>query len=133
MVNEGGSGMHNLIKLGALGAIACFAVAAPAGAQGTKDQGATKMTQAQCESLWNRADSAKSGSLTQTQAQPYVKSFSAVDANGDGRISRTEFTQGCSAGHVESGAGTGAGSGAGSSGSPGMQSPGSSGTEAPKK
>ena len=127
--------MHDWIKICALSAIAGFVVAAPAAAQSQKSpSGATKLSQAQCESLWNRADSAKAGSLTQTQAQPYVKSFGAVDANGDGRISRAEFTQGCSAGQVESSAGTGAGSGTDGSKGPAMQSPGSSGTQSgPKK
>jgi|GEM_PF-3597242 len=121
--------MRKWTEFCAAGAIACFAVAGPAFAQ-MKDKGsATKMTQAECESLWNRADGAKAGSLTQSQAQPFVKNFSAVDNNGDGRISRAEFLQGCDAGQVESGAGTGAGTGTGTdksgSGS-GSQSPGMS-------
>ena len=127
--------MHDWIKICALSAIACFAVAAPAAAQSQKSPGApTKLTQAQCESLWNRADGAKAGSLTQTQAQPFVKSFNAVDANGDGRISKAEFNQGCNAGHVEGSAGTGAGSGAEGSDTPGASGGSKSGSPGgPKK
>lgn len=111
--------MQNWIKVCAFSAIACFAVAAPAAAQTSKSQGpATKLTQAQCESLWNQADSAKAGSLTQAQAQLYVKNFGAVDSNRDGKISRSEFSQGCNAGQVESSAGTGAGSGTQGLGTP---------------
>jgi hypothetical protein len=87
-----------------------------------------KLSQAECQSLWNQADAAKSGSLSQAQAQPYVKNFSAVDANRDGKISRAEFDQGCTAGHVESSAGTGAGTGTkgngSDSGSKGSDTPG---------
>ena len=49
------------------------------------------MTQAQCDSLWQRADAAKSGSLTQSQASAYVSDFSGADTNKDGKISLDEF------------------------------------------
>lgn len=87
----------------------------PALAQGTTTQpGAAagmKMTQSECESLWNRADSAKSGNLPQAQAQSYVTNFSSVDTDSNGQLSRTEFMAGCDKGLVQSSASTGAGAG----------------------
>jgi hypothetical protein len=73
--------------------------------------GATKMTQAECQSLWNRLDSAKSGSVTQAQAQANVTDFKAVDANSDGKLSQAEFNAGCNKGQVHGTATTGPGSG----------------------
>lgn len=96
-----------------------LAASSSAFAQGTTGQqsgtsGAMKMTQTECESLWNRADSAKSGSLSQAQAQTYVTNFSGVDTNSDGNLSRTEFMAGCDKGLVQSSASTGGGTGTGS-------------------
>lgn len=90
-----------------------LAASASSFAQGTTGQpsGAMKMTQTECESVWNRADSAKIGSLPQSQAQPYVTNFSAVDTNSDGNLSRAEFLAGCDKGLVQSSAATGGGTG----------------------
>ena len=91
-------------------------------AQGTTAQqsgvGTVKMTQAECESMWNRADSARAGSLSQTQAQSHVTNFSAVDSNSDGNVSQAEFLAACDKGLVHSSAsmGSGAGTGSGSAG-----------------
>jgi hypothetical protein len=99
-----------------------------------------KMAQAECESMWNRADSARSGSLSQSQAQSYVTNFSAVDTNSDGNLSRAEFLAGCDKGLVQSSASTGTGSGSagtgtgsGSSGAGTSQGTGTSGSDATKK
>jgi hypothetical protein len=72
---------------------------------------AMKMTQAECTSLWNRLDTAKSGNVTQAQATAYVTDFSAVDSNKDGKLSQAEFQAGCDKGLVHSSATTGPGSG----------------------
>jgi hypothetical protein len=72
-----------------------------------------KMTQAECQSLWNRADAGKSGSVSEAQAKAYVTDFKAVDANSDGKLSQTEFQAGCDKGQVHSSATTGPGSGTG--------------------
>ena len=78
-----------------------------------------KLSDAQCSSIWGRADSGGSGSLTSTQAQPYVSNFSKVDANADGQLSSAEFMAGCKNGLVHDSASTGASEGAsGSSNAP---------------
>jgi hypothetical protein len=98
-----------------------LAFSASSFAQGTTGQqsgtsGAMKMTQAECESMWNRADSARSGSLSQAQAQSHVTNFSAIDTNSDGNLTRAEFMAGCDKGLVQSSASTGGGTGTGSGG-----------------
>lgn len=71
-----------------------------------------KLSKAQCESLWSRADAAGSGSLSSAQAQSYVSDFSKVDANADGQLSGAEFLSGCQKGFVHDSASTGASEGA---------------------
>ena len=73
--------------------------------------GTMKLTENECQNLWSQADSAQSGSLTSTQAQPYVTNFKAVDANGDKKISSGEFLSGCKKGLVQSSASSGSSSG----------------------
>lgn len=88
-----------------------------------------KLSQAECQALWTKADASQSGRLSSAQAQPYVTDFTAVDADGDMQITSSEFLQGCQKGFVSDSASTGAGSGSsGSSGSP----DGSSGGMAPQ-
>jgi hypothetical protein len=129
--------------------VLALAASASAFAQGTTGQqsstsGTMKMTQAECESMWNRADSERSGSLSQTQAQSYITDFSAVDTNNDKNLSRSEFLAGCDKGLVHSsasmGGGTGTGSdnagvgrGSGSSGAGTSQGTGPSGSGTTKK
>lgn len=73
--------------------------------------GATKMSAAECQSLWNKLDTAKSGSVSETMAQPHVTDFDAVDTNSDGKLSQTEFQAGCDKGQIRASATTGPGSG----------------------
>jgi hypothetical protein len=75
--------------------------------------GAMKMSQAECQSLWNRLDASKSGNVAEAQAKAYVTDFKAVDANSDGKLSQAEFKAGCDKGQVHSTATTGPGSGTG--------------------
>lgn len=138
--------MTKLFVTTASAIVLAMAASASSFGQGTTPQqpGAMKMTQTECESMWNRADSAKSGSLSQTQAQSHVTNFSAVDTNSDGNLSRTEFMAGCDKGLVQSsastggGTGTGSGSagtgtGSGSSGAGTSQGTGTSGSDTTKK
>lgn len=81
---------------------------------GTTSGSAQKMSQAQCQSMWQSADSSKAGSLTQTQAKPYVSSFSTVDTNSDGKLSQAEFMSACDKGQVMA---SGSGSTTGTTGS----------------
>jgi hypothetical protein len=99
----------------ALGSASAIAQTSGSGTTGTTGSagGLQQMSQAECQALWSKANpGAAAGSLSQTQAQPYVTSFSQVDTNKDGQLSQTEFMTGCQAGHVRDTATTGAGSGA---------------------
>jgi hypothetical protein len=98
----------------ALGGLA-YAQTSPAPKPGG---GATKMSQAECQSLWNKLDAGKSGSVTSAQAQPHVTDFKSVDTNSDGKLSQTEFQAGCDKGQIRGSATTGPGSGAPGSTSP---------------
>jgi hypothetical protein len=60
-----------------------------------------KLTQAQCETLWNQANPSKGQTLSQSQAQPFVSDFKSVDTDSDGSISQTEFMTGCNNGYVK--------------------------------
>jgi len=117
--------MRKLATACGIATLLSFAAAMPTLAQQTTPggsapkAGATKMSQAECESLWNRADSSKSGNLSQTQAQSFVTNFSSVDTNNDGKISQSEFQAGCEKGLVHSSATTGTGAGTSGSATPG--------------
>lgn len=78
-----------------------------------------KLSKAECQGIWGRADSAGSGSLSNAQAQGYVTNFTAVDANADGKLSSAEFLSGCQKGLAHDSASSGAGEGtSGSSATP---------------
>ena len=70
-----------------------------------------KMAQSECQSIWNRADSSKSGALTSTQAQSYISDFKTADTNNDGKLSSTEFMAACDKGLVHDSASTGGSAG----------------------
>jgi hypothetical protein len=93
-----------------LGGLA-YAQTSPAPKPGPAAPAAMKLSQAECQALWNRLDAAKSGSVTEAQAKPYVADFKAIDANSDGKLSQAEFQAGCDKGQVHSSATTGPGSG----------------------
>jgi hypothetical protein len=87
----------------------------------------TKMSQSECESVWSRLDSGKSGNVTQAQAQNYVVDFKSVDTNNDGQVSHSEFLAACDKGLVRSAsAGTGSSLGGSSATTSGSSSGGSS-------
>lgn len=77
-----------------------------------------KLSQAECQTIWNRADAAGSGSLSAADADAYVSNFSAADTDGDGSLSNTEFMAACDQGLVQDSSATGAGEGAGGADSP---------------
>lgn len=117
--------MKSIVKAGiasaALAASFGLALAQTGSAPGASAQ---KMTQAECQTLWNTADASKAGSLTQSQAQAYVSDFKSADANNDGRLSSAEFQSACQKGMVRGTASTGGSSG--TNGSMGSGSPGTS-------
>ncbi len=116
--------MKTWIIVGAVSVASGLAVAGTANAQSASEN--IKLSQAECQVLWKQADSSAAGSLSMAQAQPFVSNFKSVDANGDGKLSSSEFTKGCDAGHVRSSASTGAGAGSSGSSSSGS-------TDAPAK
>jgi len=99
-----------------------MALAGTAFAQTTSPGGATKMSQSDCTARWASLDSAKSGSITESQAHGVLTNFNSADANKDGKLSQSEFMTACSSGLV---------TGTGSRGMTGTD-PGSSSTT-PKK
>lgn len=82
-----------------------------------------KMSKAECQSIWGRADAAGGGSLTSAQAQGFVTNFNKVDTNGDGKLTSAEFLAGCQKGLVHDSASSGAGEGASGSSSSGQSPP----------
>ena len=89
---------------------ALFAV--PAMAQTPPASGAMKLSQAQCAAIWSKiGKGAKSGSVSETVAQPYLTDFKAVDTNKDGKLSQAEFNAACDKGLVRDTATTGTGAG----------------------
>lgn len=103
---------------GSIAALAILALAGPALAQTTPGSGAAKMTSAECSAAWAKLDAAKSGSVSQAQAQGTVTDFKAADANSDGKLTQAEFTAACNKGLV-----TAAGSSTGSRGMTGTDTP----------
>lgn len=100
------------------------------GTTGSK-AGKQQMTQAECQSVWSKADASSAGSLTQSRAGAYVTNFATADTNKDGKLTSAEFLTACQQGMVHDTATTGTGTGTtGSTGSP--SGPGGS-SSSPKK
>lgn len=119
--------MKHLIIASALALVSATAV----NAQSPKPaDAATKLSQAECESLWGQANPSNAATISQSQAQPYVTDFKAANPDGDGTLDKNEFSKACSMGLVKGSASTGASSGssgsAGSSDSGGSSSSGGS-------
>ena len=85
--------------------------------------GGTQMSRADCQAIWAKADASGSGSLSAVQAKSFVSNFKSVDANADGKLSSTEFLNGCQQGLVSDSAGSGAGAGTSGSSSPASPPP----------
>lgn len=113
--------------VGSIAAIAIMAFAVPAMAQTNMPKSPNaKLTQADCTAAWNKLDAAKSGNVTQAQAQGTVTDFTAADANSDGKLTQTEFRSACDKGLVTASAPTG-------TGSRGMTGPGTDSPSTPPK
>jgi hypothetical protein len=77
-----------------------------------------KLSQLECEALWNQA-SPDGAPISESQSAPYVTNFKAANPDGDGTIEKSEFSKACDDGLVKSSASTGAASGeSGASNSP---------------
>jgi hypothetical protein len=81
--------------------------------------GATKLSQSECTSLWQQANSAGGAGLTQAQAAPYVSDFKAANPDGDTTINQNEWMAACNKGLVRSSSSSGASSGTSGSSSSG--------------
>lgn len=61
------------------------------------------MTQSEisaCNAAWTSLEGSKTGTVSQSQAQPAVTTFSSADTNKDGKLSKAEFTEACRKGLV---------------------------------
>lgn len=96
-------------------ALLAAAVSSPAFAQ-TSEGATMKLSQAECQALWEKADASQGGALSSAQARPYVTNFKAADSDGNMKLTSSEFLQACQKGHVQDSASTGAGSGSSGAG-----------------
>jgi hypothetical protein len=71
----------------------------------------TKLTQAECDTLWNQANPSGAATITQAQAQPYVIDFKAANLDGDSSLDQKEFATACKNGLVKGMGSSGAASG----------------------
>jgi hypothetical protein len=99
------------MKLASSVALAALLIAGSAFAQTTTapKSGTTKMSQSDCTAAWNRLDTAKSGSVSEAQAQGVVTDFKAADTNNDGKLTQSEFMAACNKGLVTASSGSGSG------------------------
>ncbi len=70
-----------------------------------------QLSQAECDTLWNKANPSGSSTITQAQAQPYVTNFRGADSDSDGTLDQSEFSAACKSGIVKDSASSGAASG----------------------
>lgn len=75
-----------------------------------------RLSEAQCESAWNKANPDNKAKISESQARAYISDVSAVNKDGDGTVERSEFMRACDMGLVKSSATTGEGSGSSGSG-----------------
>ncbi len=105
--------MRSALFAGALIAVASSA----AYAQGDTST-ATRVSEAECGSLWREA-SPNGSPISESQAADYLTNFKAANPDGDTTIEQDEFSRACESGLVKSAASTGASTGeAGSANSP---------------
>ncbi len=74
-----------------------------------------KMTAAQCATLWTEAQAGSSADLSMSMAKPYVRDFKKADADGDGKLSESEWNAACNIGGVQTSSVSGASDGTGDS------------------
>lgn len=76
-----------------------------------------KMSEAQCESIWHKANPGNKAKISESEAKAYISDINAVNKDKDGTIERAEFMRACDMGLVKSTATTGGSSGTGESSS----------------
>lgn len=70
-----------------------------------------KVSQAECETLWLKANPTNAEKLSESAAQAYIADVKAVNPDGDNTIERDEFANACAQGLIKSSAATGASAG----------------------
>lgn len=73
--------------------------------------GSVKLSQSECTSLWQKANSSGATGLTKSQSAAYVSDFKAANPDGDATIDKNEWMAACNKGLVRSSSGSGASSG----------------------
>ena len=61
------------------------------GAAFAAENGAMKLSAAQCSTLWEKVNTSGAATIDASQAQGYVTNFKAADPDNDGTLSKTEF------------------------------------------
>lgn len=100
--------MKTLLASMALAVLTCSQVLAGAGApvpekpEGGDPSGrpGAILDAAQCDEAWTNAANG-ADHLTAEQAGPVVANFEMVDADGDGKVTKDEFSEGCKKGVVQ--------------------------------
>src|SRR5262245_60713200 len=72
----------------------------------------TKLSSAQCSSLWDKVNVTGAATIDAAQAKGYVTNFKAADPDSDGTLSKAEFQAACAKGLVQDSSSSGAASGA---------------------
>lgn len=83
----------------------------------TPQKSPTKLSQAECDSLWNQANPSNAATISQSQASNYVSDFKAANPDNDGSLDKAEFSKACNMGLVRGSGSTGASPGSSGSGS----------------
>ena len=90
--------------------------------------GGSKLSQAECDSLWLQANPTNADKISESAAQAYITDVKAVNPDGDTTIEKNEFTNACSQGLIKSSAATGM-----SSGTSGKEAPSETSDRTPEK
>lgn len=92
--------MKTLFAISTL-AFAASLNAASAEQANTNATGGAKATAAECQMLWDKADSGKTGKITETVAADYVTDPKMVNKDGDTTLEKAEFTSACEKGLIK--------------------------------
>ncbi|MEZ5843870.1 MAG: hypothetical protein R3D27_09060 [Hyphomicrobiaceae bacterium] len=102
-------------KSSAIAAVLAIGLSGAAYAQSSSSSGATaqgqKMSDAQCQTLWQRVNPSSTPSVSRAATMGYIQDFSSADKDSNGQLSSGEFMAACRDGKVSGTASTGAGGG----------------------
>jgi hypothetical protein len=105
-----------------LGLAFAAASALAAHAQTEQSAGEVKISQVECEALWNQL-SPDGSPISEAQAGSHVLDFKAANPDGDTTLEQDEFSKACDAGLVKSSAASGAGAGESGAAAPDAAAP----------